>query len=291
MVRPMFHRIRCFLSHCVFGCALFALAAQASRPYSTDVTRWVEVAVPPESDGLARELWDYAGNYSEDEWRVFARQGRPHATLLYETPIPPEHPEFTPSVGEFKGALAFARVDDGWLVGFNKGESGAALYWFALDGKRNYKISDHQVIQFLRVWDGVYAVEGINHLGYNVGSLIRVTRPNRQSRWRASMVIRLSGRPQTVVITSGQTLIITMFDGVIEADRNLKVRALLKHAPWEGLYPTSSILIDQRKLYVGMRQYVGELDLVTHKLRMLVPSRKFLNKLTKKREQEIRGQH
>ena len=41
-----------------------------------------------------------------------------------------------------------ARVDDGWLVGFNKGEFGAALYWFSADGKQNYKISDHQVWEF-----------------------------------------------------------------------------------------------------------------------------------------------
>ena len=83
------------------------------------------------------------------------------------TPIAAEHPEFTPAVGQFRGASAFARVGDGWFVGFNQGEFGAALYWFSLDGQRNYKISDHQVLQFVRVWDGICAIEGLAHMTIN----------------------------------------------------------------------------------------------------------------------------
>jgi hypothetical protein len=45
------------------------------------------------------------------------------------------------------------------------------------------------------------------------------------------------------------------------------------------------------KLYLGMRQYVGEVDLMTNKLRMLVPSKEFLNKLPADDEKRLRAQY
>ena len=75
----------------------------------------------------------------------------------------------TPRPVNFVALSAFARVDDGWLIGFNHGEFGAALYWFSLDGNRNYKISDHQVVDFISTPDGFLAVEGLAHLGNLAG--------------------------------------------------------------------------------------------------------------------------
>ena len=48
---------------------------------------------------------------------------------------------------------------------------------------------------------------------------------------------------------------------------------------------------DEQKLYIGMRQFVGEFDLSTKKLRLLIPSDAFLNKLPKEDEQRIRKQY
>jgi hypothetical protein len=45
------------------------------------------------------------------------------------------------------------------------------------------------------------------------------------------------------------------------------------------------------KLYIGMRQYVGEFSLTTNKFRFLIPSAKFLNKLPKEAEDGIRKQY
>jgi hypothetical protein len=43
---------------------------------------------------------------------------------------------FVPSAGRLWRVSDCAQVDDGWLVGFNHGEFGAALYWFSKDGNR-----------------------------------------------------------------------------------------------------------------------------------------------------------
>ena len=63
-------------------------------------------------------------------------------------------------------------------------------------------------------------------------------------------------------------------------------------APWGTLYPWSSVLVpDESRLYVGMRQFVGEVDLATNHLRLLVPSTDFLNKLPNNDEKRIRAQY
>ena len=58
---------------------------------------------------------------------------------------------------------------------------------------------------------------------------------------------------------SDGTIILTLFDKLVRIDRNHKVHTILARSPWEGLYPNSSLLADHdRKLYLGMRQYVAE---------------------------------
>ena len=72
---------------------------------------------------------------------------------------------------------------------------------------------------------------------------------------------------------------------------DLKVETLLPDAPWDALYPSCSVLaLDEQKLYIGMRQFVGEFDLKAKALRFLVPSDHFLNKLSKYQEAQIRQQ-
>jgi hypothetical protein len=83
--------------------------------------------------------------------------------------------------------------------------------------------------------------------------------------------------------------LITLADSLVSLESNFQIRTLLRNAPWGGLYPNSSALSrDERKLYIGMRQFVGEFNLETAKLRLLVPSHEFLNKLPTDEEKRIR---
>lgn len=267
---------------------------RAAEPeYPREVARWQTVAVPRGSDQGARMAWFYAANYSNHEWRVFAERGQICAQLTSaKPPQKPERPKFTPKAGQFRGASAFARVDDGWLVGFNQGEFGAALYWFSADGKRNYKVSDHQVADFFSLPGGLHAIEGLAHMGMSEGSVIRITRPQPRARWQASTATKLPFAPYAVSVRRDGTMLITLSDSLVAVGDDRKVTTLLAEPPWGGLYPNSSILSsDEQKLYIGMRQFVGEFDLSTKKLRLLIPSDAFLNKLPKEDEQRIRKQY
>jgi hypothetical protein len=253
---------------------------------------WQEVPVPPKVPAGAYMVWSYAANYSKFEWHVSIEDGGPVAKNgkgIVEKDT--KGPKFNPKVGKLHEMSAFAAVDDGWLVGFNDGEFGAALYWFSSDGKHNYKISDHQVVSFFLRPDGLYAVEGLEHMSLSKGSLIRIVRSKGSVRWRSETVAELPSAPYALSSRRNGTVLVTLSKSLVSIGLDDKITTLLADAPWGELYPNSSILMpDERRLYIGMRQFVGEFDLITNKLRLLVPSVEFLNKLPKEQEDRIRKQ-
>jgi hypothetical protein len=87
-------------------------------------------------------------------------------------------------------------------------------------------------------------------------------------------------------------MLITLSYSLVSIGNDRKINTLLAKPPWYALYPNSSVLSpDEQKLYIGMRQFVGEFDLPTKKLRFLVPSKAFLNILPKEEKQQIRKRY
>jgi hypothetical protein len=284
--------LRHFFLLCHF--LLIVLSAHATEPkYPREVAQWQEISVPPASNQSARMVWSYAANYSDYEWRVFAENGQIYAQLATAKPqAQREHPRFTIPQNGFGRPSSLVRVDDGWLVGFNKGEWGGALWWFSPDGERSYQISSHQIVDFFSLPDGVHAIEGMYHLGISKGSVIRIARAQPNARWQAITVIELPFAPFAVSVRHDGTMLMTLANALVQMDRDREIVTLLADPPWVGIYPNSSALSsDEQKLYIGMRQFVGEFDISTKKLRLLIPSARFLNKLPKKDEQEIRKQY
>lgn len=268
-------------------------AVSAGEKYPRDISNWQENEAPSESDGGNRAVWSYATNYSSLEWCVFMQDGIPSASEdRGKLKKPSDRPGFIPQAGRFKEGGAFAAVDDGWLVAFNEGEFGAALYWFSRSGKNSYKISDHQIVDFFSMPDGICAIEGLAHLTLSEGSVIRIKRPEAGGRWQAITVTKLPFAPYAVSVRKDGTMLITLSQSLVSVGLDGKVRTLLEKATWPGLYPNSSVLqADERRLYIGMRQFVGEFDLEKNKFRYLIPSKEFLNKLPAEDEARIRKQY
>jgi hypothetical protein len=264
-----------------FGLAQFVCAAEPQ--YNPDVGAWQAVAVPAISDYTASTAWHYAANYSPYDWSVFIKDSRVCANTEYKTTADIiKGLGFTPRAEGFKEVSAIAPVSDGYLVGFNEGEWGAALYWFARDGKCCYKVSGHQVVDFVVVSKTLYAIEGLAHLLSVDGSIIKITRPNACGRWEAREWVKLPFTPETVSLTRDQTMIITLSDALVAVDTRGKIDYLVRDAPWRTLYPSSSVLsADGEKVYVGMRQYVAEFNRKSKELRMLIPGKEFLNPVPK----------
>lgn len=275
----------------LLAAALVSGHAHADCPH--ELTKAQHVPVPASSDKMARELWSHAANYSELEWQVY-RDGnrlcaRPDASDRQAGPL---RPAFVPQADDFKGASRFARVDDGWLVGFNEGEFGAALYWFSEDGRRHYRISEHQVVQFFPTAKGWGAIEGLAHGGLSRGSVILVDRATPQGRWKARTALRLPEAPYAIAVPRSGPALAVLSDSLVAVTDLQRATPLLADAPWGGLYPNSAVLsADERLLYIGMRQYIGEFDLQRRTLRMLLPRGALLNKPSPEGERQIRANH
>lgn len=262
--------------------------------YPRELSRWEEVPVPARSDAGSRRAWFFAANYSKHEWRVFLQDGEPQAQLKSgPSVVPVPRPDFTPQAEQLGVFRDVAEVADGWLVGFNQGEFGAALYWFSRDGKDSYKISDHQVVRFFPRADGsVDAAEGLAHLGISRGSLIHVWRSDANSRWRADTTLALPSAPYAGVRCRDGSLLLALSTALVRVNADFRLATLLGDVPWSGLYPNSSVLSpDEHRLFIGMRQFVGEFDLTTRRLRLFIPTRAFLNELPKDEEAQIRKQY
>jgi hypothetical protein len=279
----------------LLGCGMLLLGNEvyASEPqYSSDVTQWVEVVEPP--DGADRAAWYFAADYAQLAWRVFlGEDNRPSARLVASAnAVSSDQAPFDARADGFRGANRFWKVGDGWLVGFNHGEFGAALYWFDRQGRQHHKISDDHVVEFFARPDGTYAIEGMAHMGASCGSLIRITQPAAGRHWEAQRIVRLPYAPTTLVTRRDGTMLIALSDSLVSVGPDFQVTTLISHVPWQSLYPASSILTpDERYLYLGMRQFVGEIDLDTNTLRLLVPSNDFINRLPADQDERIRKQY
>jgi hypothetical protein len=140
-----------------------AAAGEQPRP-PADVGRWIEVTVPRDGTrGYDRFLAAATVNSAPD-WYVTVAGGR--VVARDEPPIGPAQPfklrgpELGDSPVRQAGRLAAVRVLDGWLVGYNAGEFGGAVFWYSADGKQNRRLSDLRIHQFVETKGGVYATTG-----------------------------------------------------------------------------------------------------------------------------------
>ena len=130
---------------------LLLVTTTALLAQERDVSKWIEIPCPKDPQSAEGALWFYRANYSTNEWRVFRDGQKVCAVLTTQTNFATkEVPTFTPEAENFHSAAATLKVSDGWLIGFNRGEWGGALYWFSSDGTAKYKISKNPVVDFVQ---------------------------------------------------------------------------------------------------------------------------------------------
>lgn len=115
----------------VLRCPAVAVA-QDKIVYPKGFAHWT-LHTPPKDDSEESRK----ANYSDYEWVVSKSRNR--VIIKKRVSNLPEQPTLTFDIERPKGAYApyliglryIARVNDGWLVGFNAGEWGGALWWFS----------------------------------------------------------------------------------------------------------------------------------------------------------------
>ncbi|NZA27703.1 HEAT repeat domain-containing protein [Luteimonas sp. SJ-92] len=106
------------------------------------------------------------------------------------------------------------RVDDGWLVGGNRGEWGGELGFVGDDGHFQ-QILDVNLQDIHRLGDRVVATTGLAHMALNRGTVVALER-RPDGRWQASSWRVLPGAPATSSETSNGLVIALVGGGAIQ---------------------------------------------------------------------------
>jgi hypothetical protein len=243
--------------------------------FPTSLEKWI--AVDPPQEGTDAGV--VANNDTEHEWVVTIRNGHPHVELHKDSADAPAPLPFKIAKGMAADGLAgrrfSAKVNDGWIVAFNAGEFGAGLWWFSPDGSRRDKISKARVKGFIETDNRLLALEGLAHLGWSRGRIIRLVQ-DPKGRWRSEDLVDLQHAPIVAAKRPDGSLLVATTDRLLRVvPSEKKIEILLKDAFWGALYPNSMVVSLNDTVYLGMRHGVAKIEKVEgqYKVSWLVPNK------------------
>lgn len=264
-----------------FLIVLTALAAHKDphANFPSDLARWY-VTEPPQA-GSEQEL--IANNDSKHEWLVILGKAGPEVKWRghkpQDDPLPFDPPPIKPGSSKegLGGRRTSAKVNDGWIVGFDAGEFGGALWWFSPDGTKRTKVMDANVLRLIPTKAGLLAIEGIAHGGTDEGKVIRLVQ-DRNGRWQGEVFADLGHAPQVVVKDVDGSLVVATTNQLLRIiPSSKKVVVMIDHVFWDLLYPNSMVIAPSGAIFVGMRHGVARLKKqgTSYKVEWLLPSKKF----------------
>ena len=193
------------------------------------------------------------------------------------------------------------QVNDGYLLGFNRGEWGGNIDWYSKNGKKKYEIATSiNPVQFIVRNNVLYAITGINHLSITEGNIIKIEKEG--DKWTVKEYLKLPDKPHAVQLDSHDNMLVFTSSGLYSIDNEANIDTLavkfsrptipvievslpgsvdtirVMQTPmyrnpkwvWGFLHPTSMV-IQNDVVYVGMRGGVYKFDLATKKEEWLLP--------------------
>jgi hypothetical protein len=194
-------------------------------------------------------------NYSHDEWRIAIDHGAVQIAKATsrEPDTGPSLPFALPKLQEPRGRRHVLPFGGGYLVGFDAGEWGGALYWFASDGSGQQKLGAENVRGLIALGpEAALSIEGLAHLGISEGALRWVER--KGGALDATAVTKLPDAPEAFA-QAGDDLYVLTTSSLVRIGRDRRV-AVIQPVKTPGLYPDSMGIDASGALWVGMRQLV-----------------------------------
>jgi len=253
----------------------------AAREYSGDISSWI-VTTQPDKGSKEFETFLHDAYFSRTSWKLSmdgekviastratgsaasssekpafdtelivelkSDDGKGHAEIIHRTKADPKW---------------IRKVDDGWLAAYNRGEFGAAIYWFSVDGKTRRKLSDHWLNDAVQEGDRFIAATGLNHMGRAQGAIIGISKGEKG--WRVDEFLQLTQSAERLcqladrdylVVTSGYPT-----SQLLRVDLRKAPIALIDDFPW-GPY-ANSVVVANGQIYIGTAGYVVRCPLAT----------------------------
>jgi hypothetical protein len=228
---------------------------------------WKIHEIPSNSDTLRKY------NNSVNDWSVFIRNNT--LTVIKrkqyddQSILPFDVKPKGDEKSKMSGRISLIKVEDGYLVGFNRGEWGGYLYWFSKDGSNHYLISNDQVVQFINKKGQNYAIQGLAHLTMSEGSIIKIEKKN--NKWLAHEYVSLPTAPEAIGLDIDDNFLIMTSKSLLKIEDNKKIQTLIGRGFWYDDLTTNSMVISNNIIYAGMTAGVFKYDLSNGKQEWLLP--------------------
>lgn len=234
---------------------------------------------PPEGFVILPSSKDVLNRPNCDKiWEVFQEEDT--------TKIREQSKEPTRSVLPFKIDKPFLRVsshhvqqvDDGWLIGFERGEWGGGLLWFSPDGSKQKELVRGNVYGLVKSSTGIFVVTGLSHRGLSEGKIFHVQK-GEGGNWDAKLLVDFGGNPDTftqespdsLLVVIGYKLVRNAFGNFVEAPGGLwrvktngKVDSLMISDRLARINPNSMTLSQAGVIYLGAWRFVMRLTPVAN---------------------------
>jgi len=268
--------------------ACFISAAQADnqrnrwpQDYERVVANWQEI-IPDKDAPLGISIKEKPP-FSDLHWHVYVENGQVVAEATLDAienhpPLPPFDPIMSDRDPLYSEEWVAAPVDDGWIIAFNFGEWGAAIYWFNKDGSRQYEVLRGVVNQFLSTPEGLFAAADVRPTFQGPLTLIKFERSAETRRWNAKSLTDLSFAGPFARLSDGGLLFIG--DRALYSYSANGFRKITDNSISLGdskLYSGGRVAVTKDNLYSESTWFIGELNLHTFTQRFLVPDSRFVN--------------
>ena len=230
--------MRFFLSSVIISCLILTSGSRVgAQSGATIPSGWVATKAPPQHSEAA-----VCANWAADEWSV----------AIASDGLSPEIARRThyaePSID----------LEDGGLVGENRGEFGGAVWWEPRSGGRQ-RIAGANPVAFVRVDGVVYGLEGLAHIIIDTGSLVKFER-RADGSWQVTKTLDLGAAPYAVFPAADGRLLVAASGALLQVRPPSQVTVLHRNPVWRSTYPTSVVRNKVGTVYVGMRSAVARLS-------------------------------
>lgn len=219
------------------------------------------VAVPPLSQWISiapfktgsKEM-SCANRHVGGEWTI-SSEGAQLQVHRFEHPPDPPLRFALPRGSPFERPSSSLEVSDGVLVGFDGGEWGGGLSWFARDGSTNHRVVDSNVLAVVASERGAVAIGGLAHLGPSAGQVFELERDG--GRWKVAHTLDVGAAPAVAAADPRGGLLVVTTAGLSRYGAG-SIRQV--HASdYTVLFPNSLVAMPDGTILIGMRHAIARL--------------------------------
>lgn len=233
-------------------------------PSHIEHPRAITSAAPPPASWVVRDAPAPASetiecaNLSQREWLIIRKNEAIDVQLRTKDdegdPLPfPFHPTKKDEAA-LHGTHHVHAVPEGFLVGFDAGEYGGALYLFSTDGSTRQKLGSENVIGFADLRIGTIVLTGLAHLGMSVGHLFKVAHGG--SGISVSQWLDLGGATETFAVDSPESMFVLTTGALYRVTACGDINEISR-TNYDALYPSSMAVDASGVITIGMRQFIA----------------------------------